>query len=52
LGAYLDRGASDGVRVDLGPRFYARPDARLMMIMGSGRNQTFGLFTMNVGWRF
>jgi hypothetical protein len=41
-----------GVRLDLGPRFYARPDARLMMVMGDGRNQTFGLFTMNVGWRF
>jgi hypothetical protein len=41
-----------GVRLDLGPRFYARPDARLMVVMGDGRNQTFGLFTMNVGWRF
>jgi len=41
-----------GVRLDLGPRFYARPDARLMMVMGDGRNQTFGLFTLNIGWRF
>jgi len=41
-----------GVRLDLGPRFYARPDARLMLVMGNGRNQTFGLFTLNVGWRF
>jgi len=41
-----------GVRLDLGPRFYARPDARLMMVMGDGRNQTFGLFTFNVGWKF
>lgn len=41
-----------GLRLDLGPRFYARPDARLMMVMGDGRNQTFGVFTMNVGWRF
>jgi len=41
-----------GVRLDLGPRFYARPDARLMMVMGNGRNQTFGLFTLNVGLKF
>jgi hypothetical protein len=41
-----------GLRLDLGPRFYARPDARLMMVMGDGRNETFGVFTMNVGWRF
>jgi hypothetical protein len=41
-----------GVRLDLGPRFYARPDARLMMVMGDGRNQAFGLFTLNIGWRF
>ena len=32
--------------------FYARPDARIMMVMGNRRNQTFGLFTLNVGWRF
>jgi hypothetical protein len=41
-----------GLRLDLGPRFYARPDARLMMVMSDGGNQTFGVFTMNVGWRF
>jgi hypothetical protein len=41
-----------GVRLDLGPRFYARPDARLMTVMGGGHNQAFGLFTLNLGWRF
>ncbi len=41
-----------GLRLDLGPRFFARPDARLMMVMRDGRNELFGLFTFDVGLRF
>jgi hypothetical protein len=41
-----------GLRLDLGPRFFARPDARLMMVMRDGQNELFGLFTFDVGLRF
>lgn len=41
-----------GVRVDLGSRLYLRPDARALVVVSGGETSTFGLFTVNFGYRF
>jgi hypothetical protein len=41
-----------GVRIDLGERLVARPDARLLMVLRDGRSQQIGQFTVDLGFRF
>jgi hypothetical protein len=41
-----------GVRIDLGPRFFVRPDARALMIFGGGDTTTVGTFNIGLGVRF
>jgi hypothetical protein len=41
-----------GLRIDLGSRLYLRPDARALVVVSSDETNTFGLFTVNFGYRF
>ena len=41
-----------GIRIDLGSRLYLRPDARALVVASSGETSTYGLFTVNFGYRF
>ncbi len=41
-----------GIRIDLGSRLHLRPDARALVIASRGETSTFGLFTVNLGYRF
>jgi hypothetical protein len=41
-----------GVRIDLGPHVFLRPDARALLVAASGDTYTVGVFTIKVGYRF
>jgi hypothetical protein len=41
-----------GVRIDLGPRFFVRPDARALIVFGDGETHTVGMLNIGVGVRF
>lgn len=41
-----------GVRLDLGGRLIARPEARMLVVLRDGRSHTVGMFTMDFGFRF
>jgi len=41
-----------GVRLDLGPHLSVRPDARALVVVGSGDTYTVGMFSFNIGYRF
>lgn len=41
-----------GVRMDLGQRFFVRPDARALMVFGDGDTATVGTFSIGQGVRF
>jgi len=56
---YGDRSFTDpaislggGIRIDVGSRLYLRPDARALVVTSSGRTNTVGVFTVNLGYRF
>jgi hypothetical protein len=41
-----------GVRIDLGQRFFVRPDARALIVFGDGDTHTVGMLNIGVGVRF
>lgn len=41
-----------GVRLDVSPRFYVRPDARALIVIANGASYTVGVVTVGVGYRF
>jgi hypothetical protein len=41
-----------GVRFDVGPHVFLRPDARVLIAFADGDTYSIGLFTINVGYRF
>ena len=41
-----------GVRLDVSPRFYVRPDARALVVIANGTSYTVGVMTIGFGYRF
>jgi len=41
-----------GARIDLGRRFFLRPDARALVVLGDGETSTVGVFNLGIGIRF
>jgi hypothetical protein len=41
-----------GARIDLGRRFFLRPDARALVVFGDGDTQTIGMLNVGLGIRF
>lgn len=41
-----------GIRFDVTPHFFVRPDARALVIVGDGDTYTVGVFSFNLGYRF
>ena len=41
-----------GVRIDLGRRFFLRPDARALVVFGDGETHTVGMLNIGVGIKF
>jgi hypothetical protein len=41
-----------GVRFDVGPHVFLRPDARVLVAFADGDTYSIGLFTIHVGYRF
>jgi hypothetical protein len=41
-----------GVRLDVSPRLYVRPDARALIVIANGARYTVGVISVGVGYRF
>ncbi|HSF15982.1 MAG TPA: hypothetical protein VLK65_10565 [Vicinamibacteria bacterium] len=41
-----------GVRVDVGPRIFIRPDARVAVALAKGDTYSLAVFTLHIGYRF
>ena len=41
-----------GVRLELSPRFFVRPDARALVVIANGTSYTVGVMTIGFGYRF
>lgn len=41
-----------GVRLELTPRFFVRPDARALVVIANGSSHTVGVMTIGFGYRF
>ncbi len=41
-----------GVRLELSPRFFVRPDARVLVVIANGTSYTVGVMTIGFGYRF
>ena len=41
-----------GVRLELSPRFFVRPDARALVVIANGTSYTVGVVTIGFGYRF
>jgi hypothetical protein len=41
-----------GVRLAVSPRFYVRPDARVLVVIANRSSYTVGVLTVGVGYRF
>lgn len=41
-----------GARIDLGQRFFLRPDARALVVFGDGESYTVGMINIGLGFRF
>jgi hypothetical protein len=41
-----------GVRLEVSPRFFVRPDARALVVIANGSTYTVGVMTIGLGYRF
>ena len=41
-----------GLRLDVSPRVYVRPDARALVVIANGDTYTVGVFSLGLGYRF
>lgn len=41
-----------GVRLEVSPRFFVRPDARALVVIANGTTYTVGVMTIGLGYRF